>query len=108
MGEKLDVVFTGSGQWEVWRGATFIATVADERHAHLLAGAPWLKAAADKLIPTLRRRNGWLTELPDKFLDADEELEAAAKSCEPPEVNETEPPPAVTDDDAEVPGTGGD
>ena len=93
MSEKLEVVRAdpGGGRWDLFPEDDNVITVScDERHAHLFAGAERLKAAADKLIPTLRRRNGWLTELPDKFLDADEELEAAAKSCEPPEATDVD------------------
>ena len=96
MSEKLHVVRDKGdppcrGVWEddgPLRGV-FVGPHA-EHDAHIFAGAERLKEAADKLIPTLRRRNGWLTELPDKFLDADEELEAAAKSCEPPEATDVD------------------
>ena len=89
MSEKLDVVFTGSGQWEVWRGATFIATVADERHAHLLAGAPWLKAAADRFAREWDDLSDD-TLMPRRFGEACVAVEHAAKSCEPPEATDVD------------------
>ena len=91
MGEKLHVVRDKGdppcrGVWEddgPLRGV-FVGPHA-EHDAHLFAGAKALKAASERMAAEMRKWSKAFDEIDPLWLRLDE-LELAAKSCEPPEV----------------------